>query len=198
MSLPSPLEKLMSAVESNVKQTVESYASPQKFYRLNGECDNYKTNLDDFSINLLQVYANELQKSQERKLFDLKFDREKYEKRMDNIRNTGKKVASATAGIATFAGSVYLLDGSFDSAFHGVYMIGTMAGLGALWAESLLNPLGTLLTMQYRKSRLLGTEQYDVELKKNCYNKIRSHLKEINPENPIIRYHDDWTKFSKN
>jgi hypothetical protein len=225
MSLPSPLEKLMDAVESNVIKTVEYYGpqlqsdvvsrtkdrhksrlnAPKSidrdiytYYSLNGECEKYKINLDDFAERKLQKYANELQESEERNYFDLKFNKAKYEERMDGIRNTGKKVASATAGIVTCVGSVYLLDGSLDSAFHGAYIMGTMAGLTALWVESLLNPLGNFLTLPYRKSKLLGTDQYKTELKKKYYNEIRSHLKQINPKNPIISYHDDLTKTCRN
>ena len=225
MSLPLPLEKLMGAVELNVIQTVENYAphhqsdiisrkresyksrkyKPKLIDRkkyphlsLNGECDNYRYNLDAIAENLLQEYKIKFQESEELKWFDPTFDAVKYETRRNKIKNMSQNIASSTAGIVTFAGAAYLLDGSLDIAFHGVYMLSSMAGLCALWIESLLNPLGRLLMLPYRKSKLLGTKQYKAELKKEYMGKIYKHLKEINPENPLLSYHDDWSKLSKN
>jgi len=225
MSLPSPLEKLMDAVELNVIQTVDDYAPQHQstiisrkeevyksrkyrpkntnrkkypYLSLNGECDSYRDNLDVIAENLLQEYKIKLQESEERKWFDPKFDAVKYETRRNKIKTTSQNIASSTAGIVTFVGAFYLLDSSLDTAFHGAYMIGGMTGLAALWVESLLNPLGKLLTLPYRNSKLLGTRQHKAELKKEYMGKIYRHLKEINPENPILSYRDDWSKLCKN
>ena len=226
MSLPSPLEKLVDKIETTVKDAVNKNASKcqsqitsnkKKSYIfhsynpksidgnicpliiLNGECDTYKDSIDSITRNILQEYATKLQESRERRWFDTKFNSGKYEAKVNAVRNRRNNVAAAIAGVVTGVGTAYLLSGVLDSEYsQGSYIIGTMAGLTALLFESWFNPLGKLTMISYRKSRLLGTEQYEIQLKKYYVKKISKHLKSIDPQNPILYYSENLSKVCKN
>jgi hypothetical protein len=225
MSINSRLEKLMDSIELKVDERVEQYAqekalpivsSKKKLYNfgvynpksidrynyplisLNGTCSNYKDSLDKITINLFQEYSVKLQESKERKYFDANFDNDKYESKVNRMRTNAYGLATGIAGVATTMGIFYLCNGNFDSRFSGEYVISPMVGFMAVVLESWFNPLGKLLMINYGKSKLLGTKQYEADLKLIYTKKIIKHLRKINPKNILLSPDNSMIGLCKN